>query len=320
MTMNILIAGNGLDLYHGYKTSYVDFLKYAKEQKWTDNCFMKEFIASVQADGLALENYDDNCQNKKWIDCEEEIKDIINAFIDAIPRQEFDYSNTKYAMIYKYFEDLVSGDYGCFSPFIDNEDRFRKEDLIQCLRKELDEVISLLKRYLIEVEKPSFTIDLFNGKTNFDWGISFNYTDVIKKYIHDDSNILFIHGSLEKDDMVLGTYNIEDKDFTYFEKFFQRIQKRTDYFDRRMIDSVNGVNNHFFGLSFGESDTDLLRELLWVDSLDRKKITVKNTIYYYSQSDYEQKVNNLIKILEKDNFVRWYYERVIEFIDINDTH
>lgn len=316
--MNILIAGNGLDLHHGNKTGYIDFLKYAKKQGWDSNCFIKDFIVSVEADGVPLEDYNPDEQQRKWIDCEDEIKIVIQAFIEAIVRQEFDDSDDVQIKVYKCFEPILcDGGVGDFHLYYDNSGIFHKDWLIRRLREELDEAISLLRQYLTKDSKASFTFEPFT-KTKFDYAISFNYTDKVELYINNLKNVYYLHGSLEKDNMVFGSFNVGDIDFVYFEKYFQRIQKKTDWFDVSGINKINGITNHFYGCSFGESDTDIMRELLREDLLKYEE-RINNVIYYYGQTDYEEKVVNLIKILGKENFVRWYYSGKIQFIDVKSA-
>lgn len=314
--MNILIAGNGLDLHHGYKTGYVDFLKYAKEQGWDKNCFIREFISEVEADGVLLENYDPaDHEKKKWIDCEDEIKTTINTFVKALPSLQFDSNSSIHAKVYKSFNPIINdGVYGDFASYHDTNGIFQKELFVERLRMELDESIRFLREYLMKAPKPPYTVDPFTSMT-FNYAVSFNYTNVVERYVTDPNNVYYLHGSLEDDNMVLGTYGIDDIDFVYFEKYFQRIQKKTKWFDIEKEDTLNGVHNYFFGCSFGESDTDLMQKLLRMDLMIKGEGTVVNHIYYYGQKDYEQKIINLIKILDKDNFVKWNYEGKFVFIN-----
>ena len=71
---NILVIGNGFDLYHGLRTNYIDFVRFSKELSKTDkgtkgrkwvisNSFIRCFINVVS-------------ENQNWIDCEKEIVSV----------------------------------------------------------------------------------------------------------------------------------------------------------------------------------------------------------------------------------------------------
>lgn len=79
---NILVVGNGFDLYHNLKTNYIDFVKFAQEliktikgtkgRDWAiSNSFIKCFIEVAT-------------ENQSWIDCESEIEIIITMFSKII--------------------------------------------------------------------------------------------------------------------------------------------------------------------------------------------------------------------------------------------
>lgn len=79
---NVLVIGNGFDLYHGLKTKYLDFVKFSEElsnsvkgtkgRDWAiSNSFVKCFIEVVS-------------ENQSWIDCEREIEVIVTMFIKIL--------------------------------------------------------------------------------------------------------------------------------------------------------------------------------------------------------------------------------------------
>ena len=98
----------------------------------------------------------------------------------------------------------------------------------------------MLRDYLLEqnisaIEKTKDISDIDYKITHV---LSFNYTDTFRQLYSDIDNnkIDFIHGSLNKNNLVLGinetlTEDTANKivDTVYFKKYFQRIYKKTDY-------------------------------------------------------------------------------------------
>lgn len=80
--MNILVIGNGFDLYHGLKTSYIDFVRYSKE--------LTKTTKGTKGRDWAISNSFVNCfikvvsENQNWIDCEREIEIIITMILKIL--------------------------------------------------------------------------------------------------------------------------------------------------------------------------------------------------------------------------------------------
>jgi hypothetical protein len=100
--MNILIIGNGFDLAHGLKTSYIDFLKYCLNYKDSNDVIslelelQKEFYSLI-SNNIWLNFFIKTTQNfnatKTWIDFEKEISDILILLDNSITEIE-EISNT----------------------------------------------------------------------------------------------------------------------------------------------------------------------------------------------------------------------------------
>lgn len=145
--------------------------------------------------------------------------------------------------------------------------------------------------------------------------ISFNYTDTYKLYGIASDDVFHVHGSLEKDNMVLGYDDDcpEELEFIYFKKYFQRIQKLTGYINREKFDTTdeygltfsNAVIIHFYGHSMDKTDGDIIREL--------KRNSRGFVVYTYNQEDYEQKVINLIDVFGKEEATKMIQNGFIKF-------
>ena len=115
--------------------------------------------------------------------------------------------------------------------------------------------------------------------------------------------------------MVLGVNDYDNKDFIYFVKYFQRIQKHcgvdykyiineqcifksSDEFDKE----YNDYELYIYGHSLDETDKDVLKFVIG-DFDDRNQFQMKARkviIYYYDQQDFELKVINLITLFGRD--------------------
>lgn len=324
---NILVLGNGFDLYHGLQTRYYDFIQFAKN--CPDNNAPEE-IKNICEQNTFLRYFIDMCEaDCTWIDCEEEIKNVvlvlqkvinsknngIKSVIDLRDMLSYDGDNTilsylkKYIFIMQQIYATVVGKY-----YKDN--MFNKPKLLEDVRTELDELIRVLEYYL---EKET------SGKNKrkrskqiqgikFDKVINFNYTDTYSKIYSSQTKVLYPHGRLkDSKSMVLGI--MDDKevslDFIYFKKYFQRIQKRTVNLKKEILNSTTmdkTTTIYFFGMSMGKSDEDLIKQIISV--ADRIEI------FYYNQQDYERKIINLIDIYGREEIEKWLEEDQLIFNEL----
>ena len=242
---NILVIGNGFDLYHGLKTNYIDFVRFSKEllkkekgtegRNWvTSNSFVKCFIEVVS-------------ENQKWIDCEREIEKIVTMFLKIMyDRNVFDnipYIEKKNTSLESYEFDLLK----LMNKFCEKSDAqkikirdnyfktyegINKKLVMEKLKYDLIDLIKLFKYYLEEkvINQPVKKMSKQIKKINPDYVINFNYTNTCEQYGVNRQDICYIHGSVQDNNMVLGIRDIDEKniDSIYFKNFFQRIQKHTD--------------------------------------------------------------------------------------------
>lgn len=186
----------------------------------------------------------------------------------------------------------------------------------------------MLRDYLLEqdISNLTKTKDISDIDYKITHVLNFNYTDTFRKLYSDIDNdkIDFIHGSLNKNNLVLGinetlTEDTENKivDTVYFKKYFQRIYKKTDYKYVSWLDPTDYKNYANFdtvyihGHSLDESDKEILEKII-NSVLKKDTSTVK--IFYYDEKHYRQEVTNLIKVLGKDVFQKYYFQNRIIFI------
>lgn len=115
---NILVVGNGFDLFHGLNTRYMDFVNYTKE--------IEKPEATKRIRGLCYNNVFIRCfnklanENQQWIDCEKEIDDIVSIFKKIVSDRSV-FSSIDYSTILQENTSLFSEEYEkvlLMNPFI----------------------------------------------------------------------------------------------------------------------------------------------------------------------------------------------------------
>ena len=339
---NLLIIGNGFDLEHDLKTHYTDFFDTINNNVSSKNEIIlnnnKYLIKDNNLLLYLIKEYKQNkLQGNNWIDIETELKKIIslieeiniNNFIDNMSY----YSGDEYTTIKKIQSKSSYYFKNCLFPFIigNNYYKYINEHYnisIKILEKDLNELTNMLRDYLLEqdISNLTKTKDISDIDYKITHVLSFNYTDTFRKLYSklDNDKIDFIHGSLNKNNLVLGinetlTEDTENKiiDTVYFKKYFQRIYKKTDYQYVSWLDSTDSENYADFdtvyihGHSLDESDKEILEKII-NSVLKKDTSTVK--IFYYDEKHYRQEVTNLIKVLGKDVFQKYYFQNRIIFI------
>lgn len=277
-------------------------------------------------------------QKVNWIDFEKEIEKVIlevKRFYDTLPSL-----NGKSIMAS--FDDETQW---IIRDFSNNGDGFPKSIhqnislndinqskiaglkslVINNMKENLDGLIEALRIYFVEfVDKidAKFTNPAISKIPEANV-LSFNYTNYITRY-NNIKNVHYIHGNLDYDDfennMVLGINddNIQDNDFVYFFKYFQRIQKRTGNQYTKWLSSsdenwmLSKTVVYVFGHSLDSNDKSILSYFLDNPNVD------KIVIYYHNQSTYESQVINLINMLGRDFVVENVSNEKIEFYSISE--
>lgn len=364
---DLLIVGNGFDLYHGLPTRYTDFLKFisywsifwdnynreAKAQVCTpfrvklseQNEIIEESMrdfASHQGyykyehlefinshiDNLWIQYFlKKQLSSVNWIDFEGEIYNVLKLveeyYSEFIPemRKRND-ASIKYipgdmSTVINIFkkncpEEYIDYTQGIISRRDTEKDKLKnnKEMLLSTMKRELDDLIKCLDYYLldfvsnIKVEQYSEQIKELSYINLLNFNYTYTYASVYGKNSLREHHR--IHGDCLEEDMVLG---IPDEsfpstlDYIYFQKYFQRIQKRTGNYYKSWITEPNAreksledvpINVFIMGHSLADSDKGILKEIFMND------FVCKITIFYHSQLAYEQQVINLVSMFGKD--------------------
>lgn len=326
---NILVLGNGFDLYHGLKTKYYDFVQFVKnppmdtehriKQICDQNTFLQYFIKVCEI-------------NDNWIDCEEEIERVVllvqkiinNSYIaeNGVTRfnEDVTISNIEFIIMQqlkKYGTELSVPAFAFKEEYVINK-VLNKKKVLQDFRDELEEVIDALSYYL---GKELSEKDIDNkcpqiADKEFQLVVNFNYTNTYEKVYSKDSIVFYQHGKLKRPrTVVLGIPDDNDisLDFVYFKKYFQRIQKRSGILEKEFLryedqNDLNSTTTYFFGMSMGKTDEDLIKQIIGRSD--------KIIIFYYDQEDYEGKVVNLIDVFGREKIEKWLNSDKIKFEEL----
>lgn len=365
---NILVIGNGFDLYHLLPTRYTDFLffvnhfsDFINEYKTNMGEYSEErnkelFKISLDNSGKLIQesiqdylkyntyynpnsiNYLDNnlCENawvkyfiqtgyekEGWIDFENEIEKVLKSVeeyynkilpgcVDKVPNTVIERS---ISLIIDIFGKNAK------DPFKNrNTSLLRKNDvflnklqkeknaLILSMKNELDVLNKCLYIYLnefvINIDCKVYSSQIKNLRDVY--LLNFNYTYSYSNIYGKNSLVLHhpVHGSLSSDNLVLGICDdtFDNLDYIYFQKYFQRIQKRTGVFYKKWLDDnfdTQGnipIKVYIMGHSLSKTDKGIFRDIFENETVE------KIIIYYHSQNAYEEQIINLIDMFGK-NFV-----------------
>lgn len=360
---NILIIGNGFDIYHGLPTKYSDFLEFIKQWKNFYDWFRKnlnnyydgdpknltirlnngsisldsivDFSKYASVYNLKEINYiNDNFENNFWLNHLNDVLTNNGGWIDfekeielTLEKIEWFFSNFLFSprsnindiltpgdgmISYKLIRELSQGsewenfDPVNFSSVSSDETKMYKKEILIKLREHLDILNSMLRIYLAEFVDRIAVKHICPNIVNINdlYLLSFNYTNTcLKMYGIKDDKAHFIHGNIKKE-IVLGISDdaFNNNDYIYFQKYFQRIQKRTgsDYL-KWTVPSFNSglrINLHIFGHSLDKTDKGILEYFLNNNNI---KDNLNNIIiYYHNQEAYENQVINLVNMFGKD--------------------
>lgn len=194
---------------------------------------------------------------------------------------------------------------------------FMKEELdvlTQCLNYYLKDFVSFMKcRVYSEQIRALTDVRLLN----------FNYTYTYKNVYGNRLRELHhpVHGEVKEGNIVLGISDNAFKDsidYVYFQKYFQRIQRRTGSFYKEWLEDITpvadvlGLQVYIMGHSLSPADQGVLEDVF------KNKNVEKITIYYHNQEGYEGMVINLIAMFGKDFVIAETGRKRIVFEQILD--
>lgn len=211
--MNILVIGNGFDLWHGLPTRYTDFVNFIKVLKsMLPDCGEREFINAIKVSPLCKDypqfkslftdfhsnssshsnqiqeimtyliknnswiNYfiKKDISNKNWTGFEGDIAKVINKYYSSFERVKHNGEGAAAS----FFNDILKMQFSMWQDFTS------QDQLIDNLLIDLKRLIRCLEIYfclcldLIPVEKK---LDCVSGMNTIDKVLSFNYTNTFER-------------------------------------------------------------------------------------------------------------------------------------------
>lgn len=375
MGKNILIIGNGFDLYHNLPTRYTDFLIFTNEWETFKNKYESylnpktgkieqsgydptaQFLVPLGSYGvltnesiIAFADYafcfeeshiqylnehlnsnvwlqffkTTNYQKEGWIDFEKEIETVL-AFVEkyynrilpnsvgkilstVLQSTECTLLNTITAYAPAPYKNLNTGLITLFDIYPEDLKK-QKLALLESLKQELDILNKCLGIYLDEFVgrlKCSTYSEQIKELSEV-YLLNFNYTYTYKTVYGGRklSEIHYIHGCLGEENLVLGiSDNFTDNlDYVYFQKYFQRIQKRTGNAYRHWLnETTNSIDDtsstvYIMGHSLDITDKGILQFFFLSHYVE------KIVIFYHNQSSYENEIINLVKMFGQDYII-----------------
>lgn len=380
---DVLIIGNGFDLYHKLPTRYTDFLFLVR--KWSvfyegyvnntkNNPYdrnSQQIVARVDEYGNltedALEDFAQHAsvlnpdrikrlseiieknvwtnyfihsgyEKDGWIDFEAEIENVlvnIESFFSTeifksegkLLSQAINPACFKVVKLMMDYTEALPLNIGIYSRMMIQDIVYGdvKERLLEELRLSLEDLIEALNIYLGEfvgsIKVPVYSEQIKRlGSVNL---LNFNYTYTFKT-VYGGNHLNKhhqIHGSLQEEDIVLGISDdtFDNLEYVYFQKYFQRIQKKTGAFYREWIPSFSALEDapidvYIMGHSLGKTDKDVLSEFFM-----NEKAVKKITVFYHNQKEYENLVISLIDLYGKGFVIDQTGKGRIEFLELKEA-
>ena len=336
--MKILVLGNGFDLDHHLPTGYMDFLHFCNyvldmdnsespyKEKLSDRqleyvktlqqCqeIRETFLAFLKNNRfLAYFNNRIAKQGQNWIDFEREIKGVVNEFksieLELKASNQYHYHTDTDHKIYQVIRDL-----GLNFMTVDEWDEITLAAIHRDLCQSLNNFSQALEYYIAIFVNTTPVVGTSPDVVDFDATqvITFNYSNTYERHyggVRWREPIDHVHGTAigslaEEPNIILGITS-EDADmhsgYVEFEKYFQRITKRTGNEYKNWLQSFSGNDEQievaFFGHSLDSADSDIIKDLILND-----KSTV--VIYYHNEKAHQQIVANLVDILGKGKLLQ----------------
>lgn len=324
---DILVVGNGFDLHCGLKSSFKNFFDSElrlgngrlNENRIIDNIwyliFTYAFMLNSDKGGKLVPFIKNN--DPLWMDIESYIDKVFKTKNSIGELRIYDFIKNKLN-----FEPSLEEIAFQHNTFINGDDKNQPYQIghrVNVLRSQFNNPEDLLffelnrfendfAEYLkkeIEREKQNYinNLDQFiqnkldNHGTNEFFILSFNYTDSYEDSI-EKKNIINIHGTLEKSNIVIGIGDYEKGGFAGRDKF-KKFKRRVQYnYGPMMLPSNQDIKSVvFYGCSFSIQDWNYYRLLFRKYELEKQRVIFK---FLYSDYCDDKKSND-------DNRNKYYY-------------
>lgn len=299
---NLIIVGNGFDLAHGLKTSYIDFMKHIIDSKYNNK--------SLYNDLLVYGNENFNYENLV-----KKIKSNTGFSYDFKWSNRFFYqmlvnvSNQNWCDVENlYYQNLVSSNAG--EPKVLNSE-------FDMVKKHLEDYLELEKNNFKQLSSyDSLFSQLKNAENSF--VLNFNYTDTVFKYCNNKHNlkVVNIHGELknENNPIIFGFAAddsqsrklIDKSNKEYMRNIKKHCYKRTINQNEliKYLDATKKIDVLILGHSCGISDKLILNQIF-----NHKNINSIRIFYHEIHEAYFETQVNIDRIMNNDE----HFEKLINY-------
>ena len=275
----LLVIGNGFDLALGLKTSYLDFMRWLKNEHYMDDAYLYRYLSS-------------KLNQKRWIDIENELRQYSLSFFEIGEMNiKLSSQNERICNSLRYEHKVLC------------------ENLCEYLK------IQVNKNDWLETELENQSIQQLLSKVNKDplYVINFNYTDTIKAFRVNNVVNHHIHGSLSDGENIV--FGVEDSsNLTKEHSFLYKSYNPTlnvDHLNERFEDAKHIL---FYGYSLGQTDHSYFEDFFKEQSTkgcERKKFD----FFYYGQEGYDDLFWQL-RTLTGNRMAQFKQFNEVGFIDV----
>lgn len=353
---DVLVIGNGFDLYCGLKTRYNDFFNYCNQKLNQNDLDFKKYSNNFWVNFFCEFYYKINT----WGNFEEIIGLVMSALNKAIDYaviteirdiNVFGFTDlpTNPTFFIKFNEDEVAK-YTNIERLIikcikslKNDRPFRKFDnsyavtcadnllnlkdkIFELIEEDLNEISNLFSVYLNEnvnncISNISDEVVEKLRQINPKYIISFNYTNTPKYVYGEDSKILYIHGSTLENNVIFGSRRVNDNQTIKFSKLYRSIKilPNINYTSELFaLEHIDGGG--YFNevkISFIGFSFDESDAEFIKNILNNASLFRRFSIYYYDEEAKNSILRNIISIISEENVNYWFSNNRIKFIKIN---
>lgn len=207
--------------------------------------------------------------------------------------------------------------------------------VLEDLAISFEDFIVIFNRYLVDIVSVFYSHIKQRMSIPFhlmDKIYTFNYTPTLEAiYKVQKSKVVYLHGEINEDcskqNLVLGvceiSKNIKKHKIFDFTKYYQKINKSCNM-NFVKINSKNSTYDeetffYIIGHSLDKSDNEYILDLfnfLEADKLDKSKIC----IFYYDNKDRENKIRNLLSVVEEKIVSKMNKEERLNFVKLNERN
>ena len=289
------MIGNGFDILVGLKTRYIDFYNYMKKDSVNDK---------NNKNGI-LVNIDKNIE--LWSDLELGLGNYTHTIEEDEIRLE------------KFYKDKFEIDLKLREYLKREQDRVNWQDKINgmAFRSEFINHIAGFYNFFKPSDKDEILETIAKRPLKY-YLISFNYTNIIKEAININKSIdvetLYLHGTLNDENSILGVNDLEQIKNKYFNNRTEMLLsmcklEMNKFLGEYRINKAEDILNSseivcIFGMSIGETDKYWWEKL--IDSLEKGIIKII-IVFHYSSKLY---TSNLVELWREQNRVK---ERILKY-------